>query len=297
MNSGSVTERVRANAEAKGSGRIFLQSRGVSSDDLVDTEACQRTAGLGDEDWASWRRGWRAHVQEESERFGRFVPQGTRAPLASLSVEPNSGIGAEFQVRHAHVSYFLGSRSGVVQEEQKCPVSSRMAMARGEAMEQGLDVFPFEEMRFRRRRSLHRDRRHLLAYGQHLRRPLCHVLEERVKNSQPVIPGPHVIASLLLQISQEALNVWEGQIGETETSDLAPDPLSDVAKEQLQNIPVALDRAGPKSLLDSQVVHEERMDNLCQVLSSQSASPLMAGRTNCSKRRLASRSSSSVMVK
>lgn len=94
-------------------------------------------------------------------------------------------------------------------------------------------------MRLRGCRSLTWDRCHPLAYAEHLRLPAGDVLEQRVQYRQALVPRPDVIATVVLEVTEEAEDTLEAQVIDGELGDLRSLVLGYKAQEEADRVPVA----------------------------------------------------------
>ena len=155
-----VAEDMRADAAA---GAGVVEAGGVAAHDLVDAEAgerspaCREDRGCG----AGCRAG---RLEQRAEQFGGLSPQRAGPPLVALAVQADHRVLAQIEVPGPEIGRLLHPCPGVVEEQQQ-----RQPAVGRQPAEQLLDLVALEEPRLGRGDPLHRDARHPLADGEHLR--------------------------------------------------------------------------------------------------------------------------------
>ena len=120
-----------------------------------------------------------------------------------------------------------------------------------------MDLVALQEPRLRRGDALDRDRGHLLADSEHLRRPCGDVLEQAVQRGEPLVAGADVVAAVLLEVTEERDHPLEGQIVERQARDLAALLGGDEHEQEPDRVAVAAHRARAEALDGDQVIDEE----------------------------------------
>ena len=173
----------------------------------------------------------------------------------------------------AQVGGFLGAGAGVVEEQDEGAVAQRERSVGGQAGQQVLDLFAFEEEGFWRGGALDRDGGDLLADGEHFRCPCGDVLEEAVQGGQPLVAGADVVAAVLLEVAQEGHDLLEGEVGEGQAGDLAALGGGGECQEEPDGVAVAADRGGAQAFDRDEVVSEEGVQDRSERLGRFMAPP------------------------
>ena len=122
-------------------------------------------------------------------------------------------------VLEAEIRDLLHACAGVIQHQRQRAITPRMPALLRQLREQGRDVLPVQESRFRQRRPFRRNRRHALSDVEHLGQASAHILEEGPQARQPLIPRRHLIVPRRLQMLQEAEHPLERQILDLQLTD------------------------------------------------------------------------------
>ena len=157
--------------------------------------------------------------------------------------------------------------------------------------------FLFQEPCLGGRHALGRDRGHLLAGPEHLRRPGGHVLEEAVQRGEPLVAAADVVAAFFFQVSQERQDLLEGEVLKGQAGDLAPSGCGGEQQQEPDRVAVAAHRGGAQSPDRDQVIGEVGVQDRAERLGLHDATAVQAGSARASKRRLACSSSAGVMVR
>ena len=136
----------------------------------------------------------------------------------------------------------------------------------------------------------------LPTHMEHLGHSSPDVLIERVQCRQALVARRDSIATSLLEFSKEADHALEAQILEAQFADTALGLRRRERQEQPHGVAIAPDRTRVQALLLGQVVEEEAVDDGAEGRGRHDCTSFRTA-TNCSKRRLASRNSSLVIVR
>ena len=159
--------------------------------------------------------------EELLERAGGLLPERAGSPFVALAVQAHGRVLAEVEVPDAQVGGFLDAGAGVVEEQEQRPVAERVPPSVGQSVQQLLDLVAFEEPGLRWRDAFARDRRDLLADGEHLRGAGRDVFEQGVDRGEPLVAGADVVAAVLFEVAQERDDPLEGEIADRQPRDLA----------------------------------------------------------------------------
>jgi len=297
MDGGGVAKHMGGDCRRAGIGPPLRQMASVAPNDLVDPEAGESLATVRGEYRALCLTCHRLLLQQSLQKAGGLPPERADAPLVALAMEPDEGVGAEFEVLDPKVGDFLDACPCIVQEEQESAVPQRLASLGGQACQDSFHLLAFQPDRFRRRDSLRGNGRHPRCFSQHLRFPASEIVKEASQCRQALVASPDVVAPFSLEGVQEAKHALGAQILQRESRDLAPRILGRVLQEQPQGVPVALDGGWPKPLACPQVICKESVEDRSQGWSGHGQTSPRDGEAIHSKRLLASRSSSAVTVK
>ena len=169
---------------------------------------------------------------------------------------------------------------------------------RGRCWSSASHLVAFEEVRLGGRCPLHGDGRDLLADAEHLRLSGGDVVEQRVQGRQALVAGPDVVVAVVLQVAQEAEDLFEAEVLDVELGDLRSLVLGHEAQQEPDGVAVAAHRRRPQPLHRDQVVEEEGVDQRPErPRAGHGFASDHAGSAKASNRRLASASSWGVMVR
>ncbi len=291
-----VAEDMRAGPTARA---LIIEVPGVAADDLVEAEASQRVTSRGSEHRCLGPVRRVRRVEELGQERCGLAPQGARAPLVALSMEPDQGSLAELEVPHPQVSALLHPGPGVVQEQEQGTVSEGESPCSREPTEQRLDLVSLEEMRLCRCRPLHGDGRHLLTEPEHLGLAAGDVVEQRVQRRQALVARADLVASSILEMPEESEDSLAAQVLDGEPGDLRFLVTGHEAQQEPDGVTVAAHRGWTEPLCCNEVVEKEGLHDRSEGSrpAAHRSSSDHAGWAKASKRRLASASSWGVMVR
>ena len=157
MDCGGMAKDVGADRKADWFSPGSLESHGMTTNNLIDSEASQSSPRRCCKDGCVIRWTWRAVIKNILQFLGCGRPQGTSTPPVSLSMELNTRVGAKIEMADTGVGRLLNTSAGVIQKQQQSTIAKDVSADRGKAAKQGSYVVTFKEMCFGRRRTFGRN--------------------------------------------------------------------------------------------------------------------------------------------
>ena len=150
--------------------------------------------------------------------------------------------------------------AGVVEEQQKCPVTLSEPSLCGQVFEQVFDLVAFKEVGFGGRCPFRWDCRDLLAGCEHFGVAAGDVVEQCVHDGEPLVAGPRVVSSIVFEVAEEPDHEIEIEVGDGELRDLGVSVGGSEAQQDPDRVAVAADRGWAKPFDGHEVIDKERMD-------------------------------------
>jgi hypothetical protein len=230
---------MRAHAFFLKRGHGFKGSGYRAFDEGVDAEASDgRTAHT--EEQESISRSFEARAQQGAQDLGGVRPERAKPNLATLSQDPNEGRRSKIQGSYGQVGGFIGTSTGVIEEEEQRVIPLTLGTATVRRCEESVHLLSLE-IRYRRRKSL--TQRHSLDLGSQVNKfgnTPAYEVEQGVNRGETLVSCRQGTAAFLLQVGQEVTYNLGLDILYSDPSRGNAVTLGDESEQQADGISIAL---------------------------------------------------------
>jgi hypothetical protein len=163
--------------------------------------------------------------------------------------------------------------------------------------EEGVYLVVFQVESLWWRRALDGDGGHLLCLGQHCGFACGKVFKEGPDSCQALVSGAYLVVPLFFEKIEKAPYSFTGKIRQVEPRDFASAIVGYKQQKELQGIPIASNAGRPQSLLTSELILKEGIDERAKLSAAHGLTSWAMEPTNRSNLRPASANRSSVTVR